>query len=141
MKFFLRFTIFIATIVGVLAMIIGGIGLGTGNFDFLESVGLPNLGELQTAPGSAPGAQATVQAPAAESGTDIVLSVIWRGDEIVYNDNAISDGEFADLLAEAKTKDVKVEIVKFSDVRVEAADRWREMLDTAGVRYEVIPQE
>jgi hypothetical protein len=138
MKFLLRFVIFLATIVGVLAMIIGGIGLGTGNFDFLENVGLPNPGSVQTAPsGSAPASEDTTS----ETGTTIVLSFTWRGDEILYNDAPINEAEFGELLAEAKEKDVKVEIVKFSDVRVEAADRWRQMLDTAGVRYEVIPQE
>jgi hypothetical protein len=139
MRFLLRFIIFFATVAGVLALIIGGIGLGTGNFDFLESVGLPNPGSLQTAPssGSAPAAEDSTT----ETGTDIVLSFTWRGDEIIYNDAPISEAEFGELLAEAKEKDVKVEIVKFSDVRVEVADRWRQMLDTAGVRYEVIPQE
>jgi hypothetical protein len=74
-------------------------------------------------------------------GSATVLRFTWRGDEIVYNDSVISETDFADLLAQAKASESKVEVVKFSDVRVEAADRWREMLDGAGVRYEIIPQE
>lgn len=141
MRLFLRFIIFIATIVGVIALLIGGIGLGTGNFDFLESLGLPNPGSIQTAPsspsGSAPAADETPGAPDAT----IVLRFTWSGDQILNNETPITEAEFAELLAEAKEKDVKIEIVKLSDVSVESADRRRQMLDEAGVRYEVIPQE
>jgi hypothetical protein len=143
MKIILRFIIFVATLVGVVAVIIGGIGLGTGNFDFLQRLQLPNLGTVQTAPGSAPATEPTTIAPETETDaeTEMVVRFTWRGDEIIYNDSAISEADFAGLLAEAKAKEVKVEIIKLSDVRVEAADRWREMLDEAGVRYEVIPEE
>jgi hypothetical protein len=138
MKIILRFIIFLATIIGVLALIVGGIFMGTGSLDFLERVGIrPELGNLEIAPGSAPTETGTPSGP----GTTTVLRFTWRGDEIVYNDNVVSEAEFGELLAAAKTNDAKVEIVKLSDVRVEMADRWREMLDAAGVRYEIIPQE
>jgi hypothetical protein len=40
-----------------------------------------------------------------------------------------------------KANEGKVEIIRTSDVTVEAADRWNRLLDQAAVRYEVIPQE
>ena len=138
MKIILRFIVFVATIVGVVALLLGGIFLGTGNLDFLESTGLvPDLGALRTAPSS----DAVEQDTTSETGTATVLRFTWRGDEIVHDGNAISEADFALLLVEAEANGTKVEIVKYSDVRVEAADRWRKLLDEAGVRYEVIPQE
>jgi hypothetical protein len=138
MRIILRFLVFIATIVGVLALLVGGIFLGTGNLDFLERIGVdPTLGTLDVAPAATADAEVTDSA----SGTGEVLRFTWRGDEIIYNESAISEADFSDLLASARASEAKIEIVKMSDVRVESADRWREMLDTAGVRYEIIPQE
>jgi hypothetical protein len=138
MRILLRFLVFVATIVGVLALLVGGLFLGTGNLDFLERIGIsPTLGTLEVAPGSTPDAEATASVP----GTDAVLRFTWQGDEILYNGNVITEADFSDLLASARASDTKVEVVKMSDVRVESADRWREMLDSARVRYEIIPQE
>jgi hypothetical protein len=138
MKILLRFVIFVATIVGVIALLIAGLYMATGSLAFLEKVGIePTLGTLQIGPDSTPLSQETTTA--ADAAT--VLRFTWRGDEIIYNDSVVSDTEFTELLNQAKVNETKVEIVKFSDVRVEAADRWREMLDEAGVSYEVIPQE
>jgi hypothetical protein len=142
MKFIMRVLILVGTVALVVALLFGGLALGTGNLNFLSSLGFPtNLGSIEVAPGSAPNGQEPLRQSTTISGTATVLSITWRGDQIVLDDQTISDEDFADLLAEAKSKDIKVEIIKHSDVRVEAADRWRQMLDNAGVRYEVIPQE
>jgi hypothetical protein len=138
MRIIFRFVVFVITLVGVIAILIGGIFLGTGNLDFLERIGIePRLGDVQITTDSAPNTQEITETV----GSATVLRFTWRGDEIVYNDSVISETDFADLLAQAKASESKVEVVKFSDVRVEAADRWRELLDGAGVRYEIIPQE
>ena len=139
MRIILRFLIFVATIVGVLALLVGGLFLGTGNLDFLERIGIsPTLGTLDVAPIETPDAQATAAAPGS---TEAGLRFTWQGDEILYNGNVITEADFSDLLASARASDARVEVVKMSDVRVETADRLRAMLDEAGVRYEIISQE
>jgi hypothetical protein len=138
MKVLTRLIVVIATVAGVIGLILGGIFLGTGSLGFLENSGLmPNLGELQRAPSSDVTAPGTTR----ETGASTVLRFTWQGDEIVYNGNVISETEFATLLDSANANDAKVEIIKLSNVRVESADRRRQLLDDAGVRYEVIPQE
>jgi hypothetical protein len=138
MGFLLRFIITLAAIAGVLVLVLGGLfttgnlGLFPGLDDMVENVLSP-----QTVNVDEPAEQRTtggaVEAP--------VLRFTWRNDEILYNDQVISEEEFARLLDEAKAQGAKVEITKFSDVTVEAADRWRLLLDQVEVRYEIISQE
>jgi hypothetical protein len=137
MKVLLRIILSLATIIGVLVLILGGVFLGTGgDMGFLAESGvLPDLGSLRSLPSNAP------SAPETTGGVAGTLRFIWQGNTILYNENAISEADFATLLVEAEANDAKVEIIKFSDVSVESADRWRKLLDEAGVRYEVIPQE
>jgi hypothetical protein len=137
MKFLLRTILTLATIIGVLVLILGGVFLGTGgDLGFLTDSGvLPDFGSLQTTTGRAP------SEPVTTGDVPGTLRFTWQGNAILYNENAISEADFATLLVEAEANKSKVEVIKFSDVSVESADRWRKMLDEAGVRYEVIPQE
>ncbi len=138
MKILLRFTVFLATIVAVIALLIGGVFLGTGSLDYLENTGLiPDLGQFQSAPNS------DVAEPemTSETGGATVLSFTWQDDEIIHNGKVISETEFAELLDAAKANDTKVEIIQFSNVRVESADRRRQLLNDSEVWYEVIPQD
>jgi hypothetical protein len=91
MRIILRFFVFLATIIGVLALIVGGIYLGTGSLDFLENIGItPTLGSLEIAPGSSP-ETVTPNAGTTSGGTTGVVQFTWRGDAILYNDNEVSE--------------------------------------------------
>jgi hypothetical protein len=128
----------IMTLVVLGLVLVVGLYLWTGNLGFLSNLGVLGNGEalrnievpeiaLRDAGGSA--------AP----GDTVRLT--WQGDEMLYNGNAIDEETFAALLQETKADGGKVEITKHTDVTVETADRWRQLLDAAEVRYEIIPQE
>lgn len=141
MRTILRFILFAATIILLLAIIVGSIYFGAGNRDFLHDIGIvPTIGSLEVAPVST-----VVLSPEVEATTDASTSEIvqftWRGDEIIFDDAPISEEEFVEMLVDADNSNASVEILQSSDVSEEDADRWRELLDESGVRYEVILQE
>jgi hypothetical protein len=138
MKILVRIILTVAALIIAVALLFGGIFLGTGSLDFLQNAGfLPNFGS----PESVPDNNSSQQEIPSETEGAITIRFIWRGDEIIYDENVISESEFEGILAEAKLNDAKVEIIKTSDVEVETADRRRQLLDEAGVRYEIISQE
>lgn len=143
MRFLLRLIV-VLFVIGVLIYIV--LPRWPGNLDFLRTVEslrenefLRNI-QLPQFVGRDQGDDAnTTGSPSGSS--QAVVRFTWRGDEITYDGTVISEAEFANLLQEAKASGAKVEIIRTSDVTVEAADRRSRLLDQAAVRYEVIPQE
>jgi hypothetical protein len=133
MKTLLRLIVLIATMAAVLLLLFGGVFLETGNLDIMATRSLlPEVGSLQTIPVSD-----TIEQ---QTGKETVLRFTWRGDGILYDDNVIDETKFTALLLRAKANKTKVEIVKFADVRGLDAYRWRQLLEDAGVEYEILPQ-
>jgi hypothetical protein len=133
MKNLLRLIVLIATMAAVLLLLFGGVFLETGNLDIMATRSLlPEVGSLQTIPVSD-----TIEQ---QTGKETVLRFTWRGDGILYDDNVIDETKFTALLLRAKANKTKVEIVKFADVRGLDAYRWRQLLEDAGVEYEILPQ-
>jgi hypothetical protein len=139
MRFLLRLIVVLA-VLGVLVYMV--LPRWSGNLDFLENIEfqratefLRNI-ELPQFVRSDQGDDPNMAGP-----PQPVTRFTWQGDEILHNGTVISETEFANLVREVKANDGKVEIIRTSDVTVEAADHWNRLLDQAAVRYEVIPQE
>jgi hypothetical protein len=130
--------LFSLLVVGVLLVI--GLYLWTGSLGFLQNVSFLRNLDVPALP------RPDVSAERGAAGNpvdlnDSTVQLTWRNDEILYNGTVIDEAAFAELLAEVRANEGKVTITKSSDVTVQAADRWRRLLDEAGVRYEVIPHE
>ncbi|MCC6455200.1 MAG: hypothetical protein IT328_09685 [Caldilineaceae bacterium] len=137
MKTLLRLIVLITTMAVVLLLLFGGVFLETGNLDIMATRSLlPEVGSLQTIPIS----DTIEQQSAQQTGKESVLRFIWRGGNMLYDDNVIDETEFTALLVRAKANKTKVEIAKFPDVRGMDAYRWRQLLEDAGVQYEILPQ-
>jgi hypothetical protein len=139
MRFLLRLIVILA-VIGVLVYMV--LPRWSGNLDFLGNVEfqratefLRNI-ELPQFVRSDQGGDPNTAGP-----PQPVTRFTWQGDEILHNGTVISEAEFANLVREVKANEGKVEIIRTSDVTVEAADRWNRLLDQVAVRYEVIPQE
>jgi hypothetical protein len=134
MKALLRFMLLITTMAAVMLLLFGGVFLETGNLDIMATRSLlPEVGSLQTIPISEPIEQKT--------GRETILRFTWRGDGIIYDENVIDETEFTALLEQAKSNKIKIEVAKSSEVRGLDAYRWRQLLDDAGVQYEILPQK
>lgn len=139
MRFLLRLIVILAVIAVFVYMILprwsGNLSFpGNAEFqratEFLRNIEMPQF--LRRDQGDNPNSPGSPQP---------VTRFTWRGDEIWHNGSVISEAEFATLLREVKANGGKVEIIRTSDVTVEAADRRGRLLDEAAVRYEVIPQD
>jgi hypothetical protein len=128
----------IMTLVVLGILLVVGLYLWTGSLGFLNNFGfLGNVEALRNV--EVPEIALRDAGGSGAAGT--VVQVTWQGDEILHNGNAIDEAAFTELLQETKAADGKIEITKHTDVTVEAADRWRQLLDAAEVRYEIIPEE
>jgi hypothetical protein len=84
-------------------------------------------------------------APADNTADNETFQLVFRfeahGDQLFYMGNAV-DAEYArELARQAKGLDAKIEVHMASDVTVAQADSIREILNEAGVPYEIIPLE
>ena len=143
MKILLSFIVFLASLAAIATLLFGSLFLRMGQSNILESSSIvPDRGSLRTLP--VRNVRESVNAQEKDGGKREDRTVIyftWRGDEIMYDEKIITEDEFVEMLNEAKEGEAQVEIVKFDDVQVGVAHRWRQLLREAEVSYKITPNK